>query len=116
MTNAFTPRHRERRDFTAWPRATPVNIGLIFHSVDDTTAAMPSPIPSPAPAPPTLLTHRASSQILFAFAPRRRERRYYSPSRHDASKKGRRSKAGGKSHNSATSGGEAGTASQDGRR
>ena len=48
-----------------------VNIGLIFHSVDATIAAMPSPIPSPAPAPPTLLSHAA------------RRRRYYPPSHPD---------------------------------
>ena len=49
-----------------------VNTGLIFHSVDDTTAAMPSPIPSPAPAPPTLLTRALShgfSTVLAASSP-----------------------------------------------
>jgi hypothetical protein len=86
MTNASTPRHRERRDFTAW---RPRNTGLIFHSVDDRLPRRPPPSPAPHPrrqacSPPARRRRYALiveahlrgpgparwTAILFAFTPR----------------------------------------------
>jgi hypothetical protein len=79
--NAFTPRHRERRDFTAWRSRCEHRLDFCTASTTRLPRCHP-PSPAPQPQRQRCCTGGASSQILSAFTPRRRERTPQPPHRH----------------------------------